>query len=142
MWVEANRHAERLAGRLGKIGVAGSDSHTLSGVGLTFTEVPEARTVAEYFTGLRAGRGVVHGEHGTYSKLTLDIWRFVGSALKENPMAAAILPLTVFMPLITAGHWLNEIRFCRKWASRLSGETRKPRMLWDVDSRFEANWAG
>jgi len=142
MWVEANRHAERLAGKLGKIGVAGSDSHTLSGVGLTFTEVPGARTVAEYFTGLRAGRGVVHGEHGTYTKLTLDILRFVGSALKENPMAAAILPLTVFMPLITAGHWLNEIRFCKKWASRLNGGTRKPRMLWDVDSRFEANWAG
>lgn len=142
MWVEANRNAERLAGKLGKIGVAGSDSHTLSGVGLTFTEVPGARTVAEYFTGLRAGRGVVHGEHGNYTKLTLDVWRFVGSVLKENPAAAAILPLTMFVPLITAGHWLNEIRFCKKWASRLIGENRKPRMLWDVDSRFEANWAG
>jgi hypothetical protein len=61
--------------------------------------------------------------------------------LKENPLAAVILPLTVFSPVITAGHWLNEIRFCRKWAARLIGEGR-PRMLWDVDSGFQAHLAG
>jgi predicted metal-dependent phosphoesterase TrpH len=141
MWAEANRNAERLANKLGKIPVAGSDSHTLSGVALTFTEVPGARTVTEFFTGLRAGRGVVHGQHGGYTKLTLDIWRFVGSLLGEKPLAAAILPLTVFMPLITAGHWLNEVRFCKKWATRLVEETQKPRMLWDLDSRFLADLA-
>lgn len=142
MWVEANRNAERWAKKLGKIQVAGSDSHTLAGVGLTFTEVPGARTVEEFFTGLRAGGGSVHGEHGHYTKLTLDVWRFVGSVLNENPLAAVALPLTLLAPVITAGHWLNEIRFCRKWAARLIGEARRPRMLWDVDSRFQANWAG
>jgi hypothetical protein len=142
MWIEANRSAEHLARKLGKIGVAGSDSHTLAGVGLTFTEVRGARTVEEYFTGLRAGRGTVRGEHGHYVKLTLDIWRFVGSVVKENPLSAVILPLTVFSPVIAAGHWLNEIRFCRKWAARLIGESRRPRMLWDVDSGFQTNWAG
>ncbi len=142
MWAKANLNAERLARNLGKIGVAGSDSHTLSGVGLTFTEVPGARTVEEYFTGLRAGRGAVHGEHGCYAKLTLDVWRFAGSLLKEKPLAAVMLPLTVFLPVITAGHWLNEIRFCKKWVARLIGETRRPRKLWEVDSGFEANWAG
>jgi predicted metal-dependent phosphoesterase TrpH len=141
MWIEANRNAEHLASKLGKVGVAGSDSHTLSGVGLTFTEVPGARTVPEYFNGLRAGRGVVQGEHGNYTKLTLDIWRFAGCLLKENPVAAAIVPFTLLMPLITAGHWMNEVRFCKKWAARLVGETLRPRMLWDVDSGFEANWA-
>jgi predicted metal-dependent phosphoesterase TrpH len=141
MWAEANQSAERLAGKLGKIGVAGSDSHTLSGVALTFTEVPGARTVTEYFTALRAGRGIARGEHGNYAKLTLDVWSFVGSALKGNPLAAAILPLTVFVPVITACHWLNEVRFCKKWASRLVGGTHRPRRLWDVDSQFEANWA-
>ncbi len=138
---DANRDATRLAERLGKIGVAGSDSHTLSGVALTFTQVPGTRTVEEFFTGLRAGRGVVHGEHGSYTKLTLDIWRFAGALLEEQPLAAALIPFTVFVPLITAGHWLNEFRFCKKWAAPLLGETRRPRMLWDVDSRFEANWA-
>jgi predicted metal-dependent phosphoesterase TrpH len=141
MWSEANRNAELLAYRLGKIAVAGSDSHTLSGVALTFTQVPGSRTVDEFFQGLRAGRSLIHGESGSYSKLTLDIWRFTGALLDEKPLAAAILPFAVFMPAITAGHWLNEIRFCKKWAAALLGDTRKPRMLWDVDSRFEANWA-
>jgi len=141
MWSESNRSAEKLARRLDKIGIAGSDSHTLHGVALTFTQVPGSRTVDEFFLGLRAGRGIVHGEHGSYTKLTLDICRFAGALIEENPWASAILPFTVFMPAITAGHWLNEIRFCKKWAAPLLGEARRPRMLWDVDSRFEANWA-
>jgi predicted metal-dependent phosphoesterase TrpH len=141
MWSESNQNAELLAKKLGKISVAGSDSHTLTGVGLTFTEVPGARTVEEYFAGLRARRGIVHGEHGSYAKLTLDICKFAGALLEEQPLAATLLPFTVFVPLITAGHWLNEIRFCKKWAASLLGQTRRPRMLWDADSRFEANWA-
>jgi predicted metal-dependent phosphoesterase TrpH len=141
MWKKANLGAEQLATRLGKAGVAGSDSHTLFGVAKTFTEVPGVRTVEEYFAGLRAGRGVVHGQHGGYAKLTLDIFNFIGSVLKDKPAAAALLPLTVFIPAITAFHWLNEIRFCKQWTAKLEGKEKAPRMLWDVDSRFEANWA-
>ena len=141
MWSEANRSAKRLAERLGKAGIAGSDSHTLSGVAGTFTEVPGARTVDEYLIGLRAGHGVVHGENGHYLKLTADIFRFAGSMLKEKPWAAVILPLTVFVPAITAGHWLNEMRFCKRWTQRLEGEARQLRMLWEVDHRMETNWA-
>jgi predicted metal-dependent phosphoesterase TrpH len=142
MWSEANRSAERLAKSLGKISVAGSDSHTLAGVGRTFTEVPGARTIEEYFAGLRAGCGRVHGEHGRYTKLTLDVWRFVGCVLNKYPLAAVLLPLTLLAPAITACHWLNEIRFCRKWTAHLIGGARRPRLLWDVDSGFQANWAG
>jgi predicted metal-dependent phosphoesterase TrpH len=141
MWGEANRNAELLAYRLGKIGIAGSDSHTLSGVAMTYTQVPGSRTVEEFIQGLRSGRGLIHGENGSYTKLTLDICRFAGALLEEKPWAAAILPFTVFMPAITAGHWINEIRFCKKWSEPLLGETRRPRMVWDVDSTFEANWA-
>ena len=141
MWSEANRSAKRLAERLGKAGIAGSDSHTLSGVAGTFTEVPGARTVDEFLIGLRAGHGVVHGENGHYLKLTADIFRFAGSLLKEKPWAAVILPLTVFVPAITAGHWLNEMRFCKRWTQRLEGEARQLRMLWEVDHRMETNWA-
>jgi hypothetical protein len=141
MWSEANRSAKRLAERLGKAGIAGSDSHTLSGVGQTFTEVPGARTVDDFLNGLRAGRGVVHGENGNYMKLTADIFRFAGSLLREKPWAAVILPLTVFVPAITAGHWLNEIRFCKQWTQRLEGEAKQPRMLWEVNHRMETNWA-
>jgi len=64
MWTESNLNAQRLASKLGKVGVAGSDSHTLTGVALTYTEVRGARTVEEYFTALRFGRGTVHGQHG------------------------------------------------------------------------------
>jgi len=141
MWRESNRSAERLAKRLGKIEVGGSDSHTLTGVGLTFTEVRGSRTVEEFFTGLRNGHGAVHGEHGTYLKLTLDVWRFAGSLLSEKTWAAPVLPFTILVPAITGGHWLNEIRFCKKWAGPLLGEVRRPRMLWEADSGLEANWA-
>jgi predicted metal-dependent phosphoesterase TrpH len=141
MWPEANLRAERLAAKLGKIGIAGSDSHTLASVGLTFTEVPGSRTIEEFFSGLRAQRGAVHGDHGRYAKLTTDIYRFAAGVLQEKPWAAAILPLTIFIPVVTAIHWLNEIRFCKQWTAKLEGKTKQPRMLWDVDSRFEANWA-
>jgi predicted metal-dependent phosphoesterase TrpH len=138
---EANRNAASLAKTLAKVGTAGSDSHTLSGIALTFTEVPGARTVEEYFLGLRTGRGMVHGQHGAYAKLTIDILRFAGGLLDEKPWAAALLPFTVFVPAITAGHWLNELRFCKKWGAQLNGKTQRPRMLWEVDSGLEANWA-
>src|SRR5450432_159044 len=141
MWSEANRSAERLAKKLNKVGIAGSDSHTLSGVALTHTEVPGTRTVEEFFAGLRAGRAIVHGIHGGYGKLTADIFRFAGCCFQEQPWTAMILPLTVLIPAITASHWLNEIRFCKRWTARLEQTEKQPRMLWDVDSRLEANWA-
>lgn len=141
MWPEANRSAERLAKQLGKVTIAGSDSHTLAGVALTHTEVPGCRTVEEFLSGLRAGRGIIHGEHGGYTKLTADIYRFAAACLQEKPWMAIILPLTILIPAVTAGHWLNEIRFCKEWTPRLDQAEKQPRMIWDVDSRFEANWA-
>jgi len=141
MWKDANQQAQQLAAKLGKAGVAGSDSHTLSGVARTFTEVPGARTVEEYFAGLRTGRGVIHGQDGGYVKLTVDIFNFIGSVLKDKPAAAALVPLTVFIPAITAFHWLNEMRFCKQWTAKLGDKQKSPRLLWDVDSSFEANWA-
>src|SRR5215475_10587759 len=141
MWQQSNRNAERLASKLRKISIAGSDSHTLSGVARTFTEVPGARTVEEFFLGLRNGRGAIHGEDGSYAKLTVDIFRFAGSLVNEKPWAIALLPFTFLIPVITAGHWLNEVRFCKQWAPRLNGESPKPRMLWEMDSGFEADYA-
>src|SRR3984957_19846346 len=61
MWPEANASAERLARRLGKIGIGGSDAHTIAGVGLTYTEVAGAGSLDAFLTGLRAGPGLVHG---------------------------------------------------------------------------------
>src|SRR3989440_11512288 len=61
MWRKSNESAAHLAARLGKIAIAGSDAHALSGVGLTYTEVPGARTAGEFFAGLRSGWGRVRG---------------------------------------------------------------------------------
>jgi predicted metal-dependent phosphoesterase TrpH len=141
MWVEANRAAERLAQNLRKIPIAGSDSHTLAGAGLTYTQIPGARTVEEYLTGLRAGRGIVHGEHGRYTKLTADIFSFAGALFQEKPWFAPLMVAAVLIPAVTAAHWFNEIRFCKQWMARLERAETKPHMIWDLDTAFKANWA-
>ena len=134
MWSRANTEAERLAKSYGKIGVAGSDSHTLAGVALTYTEVPGARTVEEFFSGLRARRGRIHGEHGSLAKITEDVFRVVGGMLGESPWTISLLPLAVLLPFITAGHWSSEIRFCKKWAKLVNETDSAPRRLWDLDA--------
>jgi predicted metal-dependent phosphoesterase TrpH len=140
MWRRANESAARLASRLGKIAIGGSDSHTIRGVGRTYTEVPGARTVDEFFAGLRAGQGQVHGAHGSYTMLTADVLRIVWSLWMEKPWTLALMPLSLLVPAFTAGHWVNEIRFCQKWSTRLEHGEKRQRMFWDMDSSFEANW--
>ena len=141
MWPKANESAARLAARLGKIAIAGSDSHTLASVGHTYTEVPGARTVEEFFTGLRTGRGRIHGAHGSCVKLTADVFNIVRSLFLDKPWTLALSPFALLVPAFTAGHWLNEIHFCRKWAAAMERGEKRKRMLWDLDSNFEANWA-
>jgi predicted metal-dependent phosphoesterase TrpH len=138
---EANARAAELAKRLGKIATGGSDSHTIAGAGLTYTEVPGARNVEEFFAGLRAGCGRVHGAEGSYLKLTADVFRIVGAMIAEKPWTLALLPLSALVPAFTAGHWLSEIQFCRKWSAALENGKKPPRMLWDMDSSFEATLA-
>jgi PHP-associated len=140
MWRRANESAARLASQLGKIAMGGSDSHTIRGVGRTYTEVPGARTVDEFFAGLRAGQGQVHGAHGSYAKLTADVLRIVWSLWMEKPWTLALMPLSLLVPAFTAGHWVNEIRFCQKWSTTLERGEKRKRMFWDMDSSFEANW--
>ena len=59
------------------IAVGGSDSHTLAGVGTTYTEVP-ARSRAEFLQGLHAGRTSVGGRHGSTLRVTREIYGVVG----------------------------------------------------------------
>lgn len=141
MLPKANEGAARLAARLGKIAIAGSDSHALSSLGLTHTEVPGARTVDEFFAGLRAGYGLVHGQHGSWSKLTADVFSIVSSLFCEKPWTLALAPLALLVPVVTLEHWTREIHFCRKWTTALERTVPRKRMLWECDSRFGANWA-
>ena len=142
MWPKANDSAAKFADRLGKIAIAGSDSHTIAGVGLTYTEVPDARTMDEFFAALRAGRGRVHGAHGSCGKLTLDVFSIVYSLFCDKPWTMALSPLALLVPAFTASHWLNEIRFCKKWSALMENSEKRRRMLWDMDSNFEAHLAG
>jgi hypothetical protein len=141
MWAQANDSAEKLAKRLGKMGIAGSDSHTIAGVGRTYTEVAGARTAEEFLAGLRAGRAVIGGTHGSYAKLTADVYRIVLALLCDQPWTLPLMPLAAFVPAFTAAHWLNEIRFCRKWSAKLSSEEKQSRLLWQVDAGLESNLA-
>ena len=135
MCANANAAAANLAARFGKVGIAGSDSHTIAGVGLTYTEVPEARNVDEFFSGLMQGHGRIHGAHGGYRKLTADVFSIVKSLTREKPWTLAISPLAALVPMFTAGHWLNELRFCNKWSAILEGHDRRTRLLWEVAPR-------
>ena len=141
MWMPANAGAEKLATRLGKIGIAGSDSHTIAGVGRTYTEVAGARTAEEFLAGLRTGSGVVRGAHGSYTKLTADVYRIILAMLRDQPWTLPLMPLAAFVPVFTVGHWLNEIRFCRKWSAKLESEEKQQRLLWQLDSGLETNLA-
>ena len=138
MWVEANRCADRFAKHLGKIRVAGSDSHTLTGVGRTYTEVSTARTAEEFLSGLRAGCGLIHGEHGSYAKLTADVYRIVAGMFGEQSWTLPLMPLTALIPAFTAGHWMNEMRFCRKWSRKLENR-EKLGIPWNLSSELETN---
>jgi hypothetical protein len=98
--------------------------------------------VDEFIGGLRAGRGTVHGVHGSFAKLTADVYRIAGEFFREKPWALPILPLTILVPAITAGHWINEVRFCRKWTGLLEREEKCPRMLWKLETSGAAGQFG
>lgn len=142
MWSPANEGAARLAARLGKVAVAGSDSHTLRGLGLTYTEVPGARTVDDFLSGLRTGWGRVHGQSGSYGGLTIDVFCIVKELVLEKPWAVVLLPLSLLVPAFVMGHWMNEVRFCKQWTAAMERGEKRPRMLWEIDSSFEATFAG
>src|ERR1700687_5472597 len=137
MWQKANRHAQALAKRLGKIAIGGSDSHAMRGVGLTYTEVPGATTLAEFFCGLRGKRGKVRGADGSFAGLTADVLSITKALFQERPATLALSPLAALIPVITAGHWMNEILFCRRWAAHFEEEAKTPRMLWDLNAGTE-----
>jgi hypothetical protein len=59
----------------------------------------------------------------------------------EKPWTLALMPLSLLVPACTAGHWFNEMRFCRKWSAAMESGEKRPRMLWDMDSSLEANWS-
>ena len=115
-----NRNAAAYAERLGKIGLGGSDAHTLATAGSCWTEVPGARNKAEFFAGLRHGCGVVHGAHGSYGRLTRDIFGIGLSMMQTSPLTAPVALLGGFAPVITFINYILEKRFSATWSRRLA----------------------
>ncbi|MBY0495258.1 MAG: PHP domain-containing protein [Cyanobacteria bacterium] len=87
-----NRTAMCLAAAAGKHTLGGGDSHTGRGIGLTWTEVPGARSREEFMQGLRAGRGIAGGAHGGARTMMSDMWRFAGNFMSEAVTATARRP--------------------------------------------------
>ncbi len=126
-----NRTAWCLAEAAGKAMLGGSDAHTERGIGGTWTEVPGATTAAQFFAGLRTGKGVVGGRHGHQGTMSSDILRFATNLCLEQGRDAVRSPwswrgpalVTVAallgLPLVAAAlvgglvHFVHEQRFNR-----------------------------
>jgi predicted metal-dependent phosphoesterase TrpH len=116
-----NRSAAAFAAKCGKIAVAGSDAHTLSTTGCCWTEVPGARSKGEFFDGLRHGRSSVHGQQGSYLKLTRDIVEIGLAMVTSTPLTAPVALLGGLVPVITLINYIREKQFAHTWSRRLSG---------------------
>ncbi len=71
-----NELVERIVDRR-LVTIGGSDSHTLSGVGTTYTEAPGA-TRDDFLASLRAGRARPGGRHGSVGRVAREIYGVVG----------------------------------------------------------------
>jgi predicted metal-dependent phosphoesterase TrpH len=125
-----NRTAAALAASHGKIGVAGSDSHTARGIGRTWVEVPGATNREQFLDGLKTGAVRVGGREGHYFTMASDICRMATRfyldrvrMLVASPadwrrhavLAGGLLALPLIaVPLAVAlGHFILEDRFNR-----------------------------
>ncbi|MBZ5642400.1 MAG: PHP domain-containing protein [Acidobacteriia bacterium] len=122
----ANKHAEEFAWRRCKVQVAGSDAHALASVGTTYTEVPGARTKDEFFAGLRAGYGRLHGEMGGYWKLTRDILQLCMEMMREERWTLLLAPAVALVPAGVAVDYLVDRYFIRHWGSAINLPKRAP----------------
>jgi len=130
---EANNNAAaRLAREWRKAVVGGSDAHTLSSLGLTYTDVPGASSISTFLRGLRHGQGHTRGASGNYAKLTCAVSGIGLLFAQEQAWAIALLPLLFAVPAVTLLNYACEILFERKWSRRVlslnhsSGRTNEP----------------
>jgi len=118
MLERSNALAAEFAARFNKSVTGGSDSHTLSGVAKTFTDVSGARNAQEFLAGLRRGQGIAQGESGTYLKLTGDVLSIGGSLLRHIPWMGLGALLFAAAPMVTLAHYFRELAFAWHWAQK------------------------
>jgi hypothetical protein len=135
-----NTLAERLASEHGRAGVGGSDAHAPSSVARAWTEVPGARSRADFLAGLRTAACIARGASGTYAKLTRDVATIVAAGVSRTAAAALagdrtwrlaalalLVPSLPLLPLVTAIERLREHRFGAWLARRLWRGAAGPR---------------
>ena len=110
-----NHLADQLASYNGRIAVGGSDAHALASAGSVWTEVRGAKTKAEFLEGLCEGRAQVHGESGSYWKLTSDVLAVSREMFREKPLLLVLSPLLLGVPSVALINQFSERRFARKW---------------------------
>ena len=141
-----NRTAYRLALANGKALIAGSDAHTIRGIGETWVEARGARTREEFLADLRARRVRPGGRHGHYFTMTEDILRTYAGMYRQQAVNlmreptswrrhASMAALVTAVPLLTlafaiaAAHFGMEMQFNRA-------------LLFDIGRRPALNVAG
>lgn len=117
-----NEAAAQYARRHCKMGVGGSDAHTLRSAASCWTEVPGARNKEEFLAGLRAGYGRARGTDGSYLRLTRDILQIGLSMVRSSPALAVLAPLGGLAPVITFINYIREKQFARLWKERYEAE--------------------
>jgi predicted metal-dependent phosphoesterase TrpH len=129
---ETNSRATALAKQWDKIGIGGSDSHALPSVGTAYTEVPGARDKEEFFAGLRSGVGRVHGESGSFRKLTRDVLLIAFEMMRDRSWTTLLAPLALLIPAGTFLTCRDENVFGRRWAAQILGQSeahKRPRWV-------------
>ena len=88
-----NRTAAALCEAYGKVGVAGSDSHTFRGIGQTYMVAEQATNRGEFLAMLKQGRIRVEGKHGNNFTLVSDIARLTSRFYEDAFVQLARHPL-------------------------------------------------
>jgi predicted metal-dependent phosphoesterase TrpH len=115
MLAAANRHAGTFAARHRKIALAGSDSHTLGGLGRSYTQVQGARDRREFVDGLRRGRTTAFGESGSYAKLLRAVLEISCGMMREKRWTVGLAPLMSGVPLVVFAILARELAFAHHW---------------------------
>ena len=116
----ANGHAETFAARHRKIALAGSDSHTLGGLGLTYTQVQGARDSREFVDGLKRGHTAAFGESGSYPKLLRAVLEISCAMIGEPRWTVALAPLMSGVPLVVLAIVAREMAFAQRWGRHIN----------------------
>jgi predicted metal-dependent phosphoesterase TrpH len=126
MLAAANGHAENFAAHHRKIALAGSDSHTLAGLGRTYTQVQGASDRREFVEGLKRGRTAAFGESGSYAKLLRAVLEISCGMMVEHRWTVALAPLMSGVPFVVLAIIARELTFAQRWGRYTTKTGRGP----------------